>query len=392
LVEVSGLDAVGQVRYRLHDLLRAYARELVAAERPQVRRDALARLVGGWLSLAQEAGALIPTTNFGFAPRPLPCWRPDDSVVATAVATPLDWFGVEWPGLLGVIAQAFSADLDKLASALGARLAPVFVVRGLYDDWRRICEQTLAGAVGAGNLWWEGAALRGIGELDVMQFRLDDAVAHLRRGQKIFEQLGDVDGRALVAAGLGGALTEAGRDDAGDGEAFAQLHLAHTLLDGLGDHRSLIWVLRRLARLRQRQGRLDDASVYLADALRVLDGLGGAQDVARAGLLERLGEIRTIQGRLDEAHADIETALRLHREHGDKFGEARALGSLGDLYRVEGRPQEALVSLSDALRQWRRIGFVHEQARTLERLGAAHEHIGNREAAEIVRREARLLV
>ncbi|MGD9527272.1 BTAD domain-containing putative transcriptional regulator [Pseudonocardia sp.] len=392
LVEVAGRDALGQVRYRFHDLLRAYARELVQAdESAEARTAAVGRLVGGWLWLAQEAGAGIPTSNFGFTLRPPECWRPEPAVVDAAVAEPLAWFQTEWAGLLGVIGQAFAADLITLGAALGMRLAPVFVVRGLYEDWRAVCELAQAATSRAGERWWEANALRGIGELDVMQFRLDDAVVHLRRCAKIFEQLEDDEGRALAAAGLGGALTELGRDDAGDGEAYAQLELARTLLVEVGDQRSRVWVLRRLARLRQRQDRLDEAATYLQRALQVLRELGGSEAVAEAGLRERLGEIRTLQGRVDEAHSDIEQALRLHRHHGDQFGVARALGSLAELHRAEGRRQEALSSLSDALRQWRRIGFVQEQVRTLERLADLHEEAGNTEAAEIARREARLL-
>lgn len=389
LVDVAGRDAVGQLRYRFHDLLRAYARELAAADPVAERTGALRRVVGGWLSLAQVAGARIPTSNFGFALRPLPCWRPDDGTVRLAEAAPLDWFQVEWGSLLGTVEQAFASDLDQLGAALGARLAPVFVVRGLYDDWRALCEITLAGARRAGNRWWEGAALRGLGELDGMQFRLGEAVANLRRAAEIFDELDDDEGRALVAAGLGGALTEMGHDDEADGEAFAQLEKARLLMTGGGDLRSRVWVLRRLGRLRQRQQRYDDAAGYFQ---RALAGLDEGEAVAEAGLLERLGEIRTMQGRGDEAHTAIERALRLHRRHGDLFGEARALGSLGELHRTEGRPDEALNHLADALRRWRQIGFVREQVRTLELLGAVHERIGNTEAAEVARREATLLV
>ncbi|MGE3284611.1 MAG: BTAD domain-containing putative transcriptional regulator [Pseudonocardia sp.] len=392
LVEVAGRDGVGQVRYRFHDLLRAYARELVQAdESAEARVAAVGRLVGGWLWLAQEAGAGIPTSNFGFTLAPPDCWRPEPAVVDGAVAEPLSWFQTEWAGLLGVVEQASQADLVALGAALAMRLAPVFVVRGLYEDWRSLCERTQAAAARTGERWYEAAALRGIGELDVMQFRLDDAVSHLRRCAKIFEQLEDDEGRALAAAGLGGALTELGRDDAGDGEAFAQLELARTLLARVGDDRSRVWVLRRLARLRQRQGRYDEAATYLQRALQVLQELTGSEAVAEAGLRERLGEIRTLQGRVDEAHTDIEQALRLHRHHGDQFGVARALGSLAELHCAEGRLQQALSSLSDALRQWRRIGFVQEQVRTLERLAGLHEEVGNPAAAEIARREARLL-
>jgi len=388
LIDVAGRDDVGQTRYRFHDLLRAYARELVETEPPIERTAAVRRLVGGWLALAQDVGERIPTSAFGFPLRPLPCWRPADEVVELALADPLGWFRVEWASLLTAVEQALNADLVQFGGALSTRLSPVFVVRGLYDDWRWVCEQTVSGARRTGNRWWEGAALRGLGELDLMQYRLEPALAHLSDARKIFDELDDDHGRALVAMAVGGVLTELGRDDAADGEAFSQLERARTLLGELGDHRSLLWVLRRLGRLRHRQHRHDDAAAYFERALSSLDATEG---VAEAGLLERLGEIRVLQGRGSEARAVIERALQLHRRYGDLFGEARALGSLGELHRSEGRPERAIDYFAEALRRWRQIGFVREQARTLELLGTVHERIGNAEAADVARREAQRL-
>jgi len=385
LVDVVGRDGVGQLRYRFHDLLRTYARELATAEPVGERLAALQRVFGGWLSLAEEAGRQIATSFFGFPPRSLPCWRPDDAVITAVVADPPGWFAAEWATLMGAVEQAYSAGLDQLGGALGGRLAPVFVVWGRYDDWRRICELVLAGARRAGNLWWEGAALRGLGELDLMQFRLDDARTRFERARCAFETVDDRHGQAFVAAGVGAVLTELGSFD----EALVHLESARMLLGEAGDSRSQVWVLRRLGRLHQLQERYEPAAAYFQQALAWLSG--SEDPVAEAGLLERLGEVRTLQGRGGEAHAAIERALRLHQEHGDLFGEARALGSLGELHRSEGRPDQALNCLGDALRRWRQIGFQREQARTLELIAAVHDGSDNAAAADIARREASLL-
>lgn len=61
LLDVSGPDASGRLRYRFHDLLRAYAREVLAAQEPEANRlAALHRTFGGWLALAEEAGRPAP--------------------------------------------------------------------------------------------------------------------------------------------------------------------------------------------------------------------------------------------------------------------------------------------------------------------------------------------
>jgi len=57
LLGVAGWDVTGRARYRLHDLLHAYARERVHAEEPLAQRQAaLERTLGGWLALAERGG------------------------------------------------------------------------------------------------------------------------------------------------------------------------------------------------------------------------------------------------------------------------------------------------------------------------------------------------
>jgi hypothetical protein len=47
-LDVAGWDVTGRARYRLHDLLRAYARERVVEEPLAQRQAALERALGGW--------------------------------------------------------------------------------------------------------------------------------------------------------------------------------------------------------------------------------------------------------------------------------------------------------------------------------------------------------
>lgn len=60
LVDVAGVDATGLIRYRLHDLLRAFARECLAeAGSPGVREESLARLADQYIAAARLASALV---------------------------------------------------------------------------------------------------------------------------------------------------------------------------------------------------------------------------------------------------------------------------------------------------------------------------------------------
>jgi DNA-binding SARP family transcriptional activator len=61
LLDIAGVDALGQPRYRFHDLVRLYGRELAESTDPIERRTAaVTRLAGAWLELAHTAGTRLP--------------------------------------------------------------------------------------------------------------------------------------------------------------------------------------------------------------------------------------------------------------------------------------------------------------------------------------------
>ncbi|MPZ64213.1 MAG: tetratricopeptide repeat protein [Pseudonocardiaceae bacterium] len=386
LLDVAGRDAAGQIRYRFHDLLRTYARELVAKEPEAHRLAAQQRAFAGWFALADGAARRVTSSTFGVPFDSISGWQPDGDVTAAGLADPLAWFEAEWAALLSTVEQARSVGADGLTCALAERLATFFVVRGRYDDWRWICGVMLAAAQHADDTRQQGIALRGLGELDLLQYRLDDSIAWFGQARCAFEEAGDRNGQALATSGLGAAQVEAGRFT----DAATNLSQALAELRELGDRRSEAWALRRLGTMHQMQGRNEQAAVSFEQALAVLDEL--ADPLGRASVLERLGAVRTQQGRGREAHALIERALALRREHDDRFGQARALRSLGELYRAEARWDEAMNCLGDSLRLWRELGLARELARTLASLGAVHEKAGNVAAARTTRSEARRLL
>ncbi len=385
LLDVAGRDAAGQLRYRCHDLLRTYARELAGAEPEADRIAAQQRAFGGWLALADAAARRVTSSTFGVTFDSISGWRPDDAVTAAVLSDPLGWFEAEWPTLLSIVEHARSVGSDGLTCALAERLATFFVVRGRYDDWRRICDVMLAAAQHADDARWQGMALRGLGELDLLQYRLDDSIAWFDRARSAFGEAGDRHGRALATSGLGAAQVEAGRF----ADAAINLPQALAELQEMGDGRSEAWALRRLGTMHQLQGRNEQAAVYFQRALAALEEL--ADPLGQASVLERLGAVRTLQSRGREAHALLERALALRREHDDRFGQARALRSLGELYRAEARWEQAMNCLGDSLRLWRELGLTRELAATLANLGAVHDDAGNPDAARTARREARRL-
>ncbi|MFI6513796.1 BTAD domain-containing putative transcriptional regulator [Streptosporangium sp. NPDC050855] len=113
LLSLVGLDAVGQLRYRLHDLLRCYAAEVLSAESPQERRPALERVLSALSSLARAAAKLPPAS--GATTGSAAGWRLDAEVTARLVADPLRWFAAERELLTGAVQLAAQAGLDETA-------------------------------------------------------------------------------------------------------------------------------------------------------------------------------------------------------------------------------------------------------------------------------------
>ncbi len=386
LLDVSGHGPAGRARYRFHDLIRVYARERATAdEPPSARQAALARALGGSLALAYQADQRLVSNAFGVVLGASPRWRPDPLTVDRLVADPLAWFEAERPAMVAAVGQARAEGLDELACGLTGALAPFFAVRGYYDDWRHTLEVALAAARRAGNRRDEAAKLRGLGELSLLQERLDDALACFHQAEKAFHAAGDSHGVAIVTSGAGAAQTEAGRFE----EAEAYLEQALTGLRTAGDPSSEAWTLRRLGILRRWQGRYELAAARFHQALGVLGGLG--EPLAESAVLEALGDVRTLQGHRREARASLDRSLALRREHGDYLGEARALAGLGELHLTEGRHDQAACCLRESLRLWKQLGLPVRHARVLSRLGAVHQARGNQEAAQAAREKARRL-
>lgn len=281
LLDVAGRDASGQLRYRFHDLLRAYAREVVVAEESRADRlAALDRAFGGWLALAEEAGRCMASSAFAVTFEPGTCWRPDESVISSVVADPSGWFKAEWAALVGVVEQAYSVTSDQLGWALGVRLARFFLVRGYYDDWRHVCELMLAGARRTISGGREGMALAGLSELPRLQHRLDEALQGFEQTLTACGAAGKRHGHTVatghtMSTGHLGATGRIGAAKSGRfDESLLRLENALTYLRDLADRRSEASALRRLGTAQRLQRCYEKAVGCFQQVLDALDVFG----------------------------------------------------------------------------------------------------------------------
>jgi hypothetical protein len=135
LVEAGGEDATGQIRYRLHDLLRVFARERLREEdTPAIQRQALERVLAAYLGLTERAGARLGRDDHQMSEGATSHQQEGDDFGLSAVverlglsavveSDPLVWFGIEQGGLVAAVAQAHDAGLWELTWKLAGSLS-----------------------------------------------------------------------------------------------------------------------------------------------------------------------------------------------------------------------------------------------------------------------------
>ncbi|WP_211762599.1 AfsR/SARP family transcriptional regulator [Kutzneria sp. CA-103260] len=137
-----------------------------------------------------------------------------------------------------------------------------------------------------------------------------------------------------------------------------------------------------LARALARAGDDEQALSHATDALALYREL--AAPAWEATALNEIGLISARVGKLDDARLACEAALLLHREQGNRDGEANTLDNLGRL----GSDVAAVRHYEQALALYRELGNTHDEADTLDRLAERHLGLGDRARASARWREA----
>ncbi|MFR9754654.1 BTAD domain-containing putative transcriptional regulator [Streptomyces sp. TR06-5] len=393
LVEVVGADRLGG-RYRMHDLLRCYARERGEADGDEAHRRRQVQVVDSLIALARRANAAMPTRFLGVLGEEAPVTGPAAAVAPAVAERPVEWFESERRILVAAVESAVALGQVPRAADLAIELASFFDMRGYYDDWLRTHRLVLE-ALPASSGARAAALLRNLGQLHLYQDRYGDALAAFERARAVFAGLGHRHGEAVSALGTGSVHRVTGELDAAldafddalrcfgtaedrHGEAVAHNALASVWLerndpesaapwlDGalalsreVGDRHREAQVLRRLAVLHELRGDPGGAQAELDRALAIFDDL--ADTHCAAYVQQSIGELCLRQGRAGEASALLAGALVVQRQLGDRRAEARVACLLGELHHATGRKQTARRYFHSSLSTWRRLE-VRDQA------------------------------
>jgi tetratricopeptide (TPR) repeat protein len=237
LIEIVGVDAAGLIRYRLHDLLRDFAREAVNDTEPTgARRKALCRLVRQYADSAQLASALL---------HPGDTYPDIDSPLAESIirADPWRWFTSERANLVAMVDQSHTAGLWEETWRLAESLPAMLEWRADWRSWESTHRLALDATRAARDDHAEAVILRSLGALYRELGRYDDAADLLNRAAVIFDGLGDRSRWAASMRSLGDNYRYQGRL----AEAIDAFSAAFDVFDSTSDRRSAAGALNGMA-------------------------------------------------------------------------------------------------------------------------------------------------
>ncbi|MFI5842704.1 tetratricopeptide repeat protein [Catenuloplanes sp. NPDC051500] len=402
LAGASTIEATSAGRYRMHDLLHAYARaESYARDPVHARRRAIGRLVG-WYALSVDNVARLVSGGDRLLPRP-----PLDEEVSPARFESADaasaWLDTERQSILSSVRLAESSGLPLHAFALAVAAGAVYLSYFHFDDWAETSEIAVRAAAGTGIELYVAVAernrgmylfrhgdhgeartsfmdalhtferigdARGVAEttnaLGLVCLRLRDlvtAVDLFTRGANRFIDIGDARWNAVCRSNLAEARIEAGDLPA----AVADLGVLVRLFAQAGDESmrgNALWLLSRARRL---GGDVTGARTAIEEALVIATEL-------RNRILEGawLIEAALVRLALDDAVGalhDCRRAAALQQEIGDSSREALAWHCTAEVLAAMGRRPEAAAFHLRAARRFHGLGDTWNEA--LARVGAA---------------------
>jgi tetratricopeptide (TPR) repeat protein len=248
------------VRWRMHDLLRLYARQLSDRHADADERDhALDRLLGFYLTTTDAADDHLRALPGTPVPRDF-----------TGREDALAWLDAERPSLIGAIALAAGTSRDQAAMRLPMLLSEYLLWRRRFDDVMTILPISREAAQRLGDRPREAIAqtIHGNALREVRRF--DEAITAHQDAAAIFRETGDRHREGMALDNLGIALREVRRFD----EAITAHQDAAAIFQETGDRHSEGMVLTNLGNALREVRRFDEAITAHQDAAAIFRETG----------------------------------------------------------------------------------------------------------------------
>jgi tetratricopeptide (TPR) repeat protein len=359
-------------RWRMHDLVRLYARRLsdqhAEADRREPARDRLLRYYERMVEAADIHMRALPGTQV-----------PDEFTDRDAA---LEWLDAERPTLVAMVTMAAGSGRDETAAYVPLNLGEYLDWRRRFDDKLAITYASLKATRRLGNRLLEAMALNNLGLTLQHLRRFEEAIAAGQQSVGIDREIGDRQREGIALTNLGGALLGARRFK----KAIATCRAAAAIFREIGDRNREAMTLNNLGGALIEADRPEEAVAACQDAAAIFRQTGDRN--REAGALTNLVTGLKETGRIDEAIAAGQEAVAIFRQTGDRNGQALVLASLGQALEAAGRFGEAVTAARDAADVFRRNEDRNGEAGALVILGDALWGAGQREEAIAVIRKA----
>ncbi|MEW2570075.1 tetratricopeptide repeat protein [Streptomyces sp. NPDC047070] len=358
------IDHVRGSRYRLHDLVRAFAQaRLLDEEEPAERTAAQERLIVNYGELADSVIRLVDgktsTRADQFGPHGF-----------TSLDAALRWLDDESSFITAALRHAEGVNQAAVLNLLGA-LCDYCLLRGDLYRLGEISELTQAvdqGLLVRSVQWRTGIAARQLGELDKARTTLTSVV------DLYFEAHHDA-GAARALCSLGITLHHQGNLT----EAALKLQEALDLQASPALAADRAWTMHALAAVERDRARLREALDLLTRALDL--HREGESVHGEAWAHYQLGQLGLRMGDVPRAESELRDALDLYGRTRDARGEAWALTQLARARLVDGDPSPAVDGLRQAASRHRENEDARGEAWTVYYLGQSLEETGNLDQA-----------
>ena len=383
-------------RYRMHDLIREYARALAQTGDSADREAAVARLTGYYVGAAVAIGR-----HFN---------RGDPAIATTPGGVPqlpgrkaaAEWMESERANMHAIVDYAAARGSPAPGIAIATAMSGFLNTHGHWTQMRVLHATALETAQMAGYDQGEAEALTNLGIVQRLTGDYAAAAATLDRALEACRKVGDQHGqaKALVALGIVQRLTvsypmatatlrrafdlhDEAADQLGQADALSELGCVQRLTGNyqeaqtshehalglyrdLGDRHGQADSLRYLARVHQETGDYETVASLYGQALDLYRGLENR--LGQAHTLNYLGITQHVSDDYLTAEATMTGALELYQDLGHRLGQAEVLNNLGEVYAVSD-PAQARACHEEALEIARSISAILEEARALEGIG-----------------------
>jgi DNA-binding SARP family transcriptional activator len=378
LLAPAGTDPGGEPRYRMHDIVSLYARELAHRDEPAVTEAALRRYHQALLAVVDACARQLPPVLEDLRPLPYPVGSVlADAEVRRLAADPLPRLLTEHTHIRQAIERTCELGDAAVAAALAERALRQVETRVGPQLAERLYAQVRDAAAAGGD---DRTALRAEyhrGVRVLIRGRLDEAYEALTACAEGFDRMGLPVERARSLAELAFCRSEQGDQEA----ALALATRATTLADEHGEPADCACALLQLGFALARSERYPAARAALDRALATAGGLGAPRTTAF--ILMTVAATARRDGDLPEAHRAAERAAGIFRGQGDAYGEGWSLLNLAMVANADGRPAAALRHCDAATVLLAEVGDLRGQNVTVVHRAMAQLALGR--PAEVLR-------